>query len=167
MGYEVIYDIGTTFFKGWWVLLAGIVVSIIWATLAIVVRFNGSPRELGFRRIMHWVGLFTTVIVTVVLFLSAYIPYRWVQEQISRRNYFVAIGPVQNLKPGELGKGEVSVESFTVDGHYFSYTDSLLEPGFHQTQGEGGPMRNGIVVKITYVRQGAKNIIAKLEIATP
>ncbi|HEV2162343.1 MAG TPA: hypothetical protein VGR52_08955 [Stellaceae bacterium] len=161
MSYNIVYDASTTF-SGWWILFGGVVLSA--GFIAIIISDYRSRRDIGFRRIAPWFGLFVTITVSPVLFVSAYFPYRNIETQMSRGGYFVAVGPVQNFKPGELGKGDVAVESFTVDGKKFSYSDSLLEPGFHRTQGEGGPLRSGLVVRITYVREGTKNVITKLEV---
>ncbi|MGH9970245.1 MAG: hypothetical protein ACREBG_20950 [Pyrinomonadaceae bacterium] len=52
-------------------------------------------------------------------------------------------------------------ETFVVDGHRFSYSDYDETKGFNRTQSHGGPMREGLQVRITHV----DGSIVKLEIA--
>jgi hypothetical protein len=52
-------------------------------------------------------------------------------------------------------------EHFTVCGVPFSYSDYVVTEGFNRTSSHGGPMREGLWVRITYVG----DIIARLEIA--
>ena len=52
------------------------------------------------------------------------------------------------------------IESFTVSGVPFSYSDYIPEAGFNQTSAHGGPIHQGLPVRIWYV---GKEIV-KLEI---
>jgi hypothetical protein len=53
------------------------------------------------------------------------------------------------------------MESFTVNGHHYRYSDSVVTAGFNNTQPHGGPIREGMTVRITNF--GGQ--IARLEIA--
>jgi hypothetical protein len=63
---------------------------------------------------------------------------------------FIDSGP--NLQPG--------TERFVVGGVPFSYSQFVYSPGFRKTRASGGPLRNGILVRIRYV----DNFIVRLEI---
>jgi hypothetical protein len=52
-------------------------------------------------------------------------------------------------------------ESFEVAGHSYEYSDFEVTQGFNNTQSHGGPMRDGLRVRIADV--GGR--IARLEIA--
>ena len=52
-------------------------------------------------------------------------------------------------------------ESFVVNGHRFAYSEHDETTGFHQTQAQGGPVREGQRVRIAYSGRD----ILKLEIA--
>jgi hypothetical protein len=54
-----------------------------------------------------------------------------------------------------------SEESFTVEGHRFSYSDYIVTSGFHNTASHGGPIREGLHVRVTY----SGNLILRLEVA--
>jgi len=53
-----------------------------------------------------------------------------------------------------------AMESFTVSGVPFSYSDYIPKAGFNQTSSHGGPIHEGLPVRIWYVG----NEIVKLEI---
>jgi hypothetical protein len=52
-------------------------------------------------------------------------------------------------------------ESFVVGGRRFSYSDYSVTPGFNNTRSHGGPIDNGVYVRITH----RGNTILRLEIA--
>jgi hypothetical protein len=53
------------------------------------------------------------------------------------------------------------LESFSVEGVEFRYSDYLINAGFNNTQSQGGPIREGMPVKIWYF----KDQILRLEVA--
>lgn len=76
-------------------------------------------------------------------------------------NYTVVEGTVADFTP-KLKYGQGDVESFRVDGHYYAYTDFRGgRSGFQQTSAVGGPIREGLQVRIHDVA----GEIARLEIA--
>jgi hypothetical protein len=54
-------------------------------------------------------------------------------------------------------------ETFTVGGVRFAYSDYVITGGFNQTQSHGGPIHEGVAVRIHYIP--GPNVIVKLEIA--
>ena len=59
-------------------------------------------------------------------------------------------GPVMDFHPvPSLGKGD---ETFVVNGVKFAYSDYVLTAGFHNTASHGGPIREGLVVRIWHFR---------------
>jgi hypothetical protein len=68
-----------------------------------------------------------------------------------------AVGSVENFQAETMNHKR---ETFTVSGLRFSYSRYIISPGFRQTAAEGGPLRNGVPVRIAYVG----NEILKLEI---
>lgn len=76
----------------------------------------------------------------------------------------VVEGPVTNFRPMLLtGHG---YESFDVDGVGFSYSDFHSTPFFNQTASHGGPVREGLYVRIHYVYSeiGNEPMILRLEV---
>jgi hypothetical protein len=54
-----------------------------------------------------------------------------------------------------------AMESFEVAGHCYSYSDYVVVAGFNNTQSHGGPIRNGLRVRIADI----DGQIARLEVA--
>ena len=62
--------------------------------------------------------------------------------------------------PGEGHKNE----SFKVQGTGFSYSDYSPQAGFNNSSSHGGPIKEGLKVRISYLTENGENEIAKLEI---
>ena len=78
---------------------------------------------------------------------------------------YVVEGDVQEFQPMPAdGNGS---EHFVVDGLRFQYSDSTSSAGFNQTSVNGGPIRDGLRVRIRFVKLGSGPTITKLEIACP
>ena len=73
----------------------------------------------------------------------------------------VVEGRVENFNPAPA-EGHQD-ETFTVKGVPFAYSDYVITGGFNQTQAHGGPIHEGLLVRIHYIPRG--NVIVKLEIA--
>jgi len=71
-------------------------------------------------------------------------------------------GLVENFEPARRGAN--TDESFTVNGVYFSYSDYSISPAFKVSRSQGGPIREGLSVRISYVPRDQNNAILKLEI---
>jgi hypothetical protein len=67
-------------------------------------------------------------------------------------------GAVHDFKPAETYKG---TEQFSVASQTFSYSRVSVQQGFHTMSGDGGPVRNGLCVRILYQR----NDILRIESA--
>jgi hypothetical protein len=82
-------------------------------------------------------------------------------------NVEVVQGYVDDFHPMSPRGGEY--ETFRIHNVKFHYSDFESNPGFNQTSSHGGPIRQGLPVRITYINDldgGLEgNIIVKLEIA--
>lgn len=77
-----------------------------------------------------------------------------------RSNQFMIVqGRVTQFVP--MPYGGHADESFVVSGRRYNYSDYQISAAFNNTQSHGGPMREGLQVRITDV----KGQIARLEIA--
>lgn len=111
------------------------------------------------RKIFSWVFLIVTVTFTIVIFANTYSAYQATVTALDHGQYSVIEGQVTNFVPMPY-EGH-SDESFVVKGHRFSYSDYILTPGFHNTASHGGPIHEGLYVRVTYVG----NLILRLEVA--
>ena len=71
----------------------------------------------------------------------------------------VAEGKVEQFVPRPPERH--AQETFLVNGQYFAYSDTDLTKGFNQTRSHGGPIKEGLQVRIAHVNGS----IVKLEIA--
>jgi hypothetical protein len=78
------------------------------------------------------------------------------------KNYNIAEGVVENFVP--MPYHGHKLESFTVNGTLFEYSDyDLSTGGFRKTKSHGGPIDEGVYIKIYYVSvKGAGNSIIGL-----
>jgi hypothetical protein len=68
----------------------------------------------------------------------------------SSGEYTVVQGKVEHFVPQPYAGH--AYETFTVNGTDFSYTDYKTGAGFHQSRSHGGPITNGVRVRIGHAR---------------
>jgi hypothetical protein len=86
------------------------------------------------------------------------------RRALEKGDYSVVEGAVSDFKPMPYeGHAE---EQFRVNEVHFSYSDYEDSPGFNRTASHGGPIREGMTVRITYsdTCSGGQRCILKLEI---
>jgi hypothetical protein len=93
--------------------------------------------------------------------------YSTLRDALQRGDAQVVEGRVEEFTPMPFnGKAQ---ERFTVCGVPFSYSDSIETGGFNRSSSHGGPIREGLWIRISYVGNTIAyvgNTIARLEIAT-
>ena len=84
---------------------------------------------------------------------------QWSAVSLSRRletgDTTVVSGTVENA-----GGGNWSYECFSVAGHKYCYDDSPASIGFHQTAANGGPIHDGVQVRVTSIG----DVVVRLDI---
>jgi hypothetical protein len=142
---QVIFD-STTSQVGWLLsaspfLLVGalLVLSGLWVAVVNWKRGWG-PRLLG-------IGL--------VLMLLCAVPSRYSYHHWELFSQYLDLGPDQSVEgPVEhylaRQSGEVNFEQFTVNGILLGYGSLGLPKCFHRPAANGGPIREGLPVRITY-----------------
>jgi hypothetical protein len=79
------------------------------------------------------------------------------------KEYQVVEGVIEDFHP--MPHSGHDVESFTVKGVYFEYSDFMLVYGFNNTASHGGPLkRNGQQVRLSYINVNGDNRILKIEL---
>lgn len=119
---------------------------------------TSKNKVLNFRYFSYF-GLIFCLTIGLVGFVITYEKFALYQSAIQQGDASVIEGYVENFAPKtSLSRG--SSESFSVDGVVFSYSGSEFEPGFNQTKVQGGPIENGLHVRIHHI----ENTILRLEI---
>lgn len=87
----------------------------------------------------------------------------WYSTQAEiRKGAPVVEGAVENFHPMPVTGHDQ--EHFTVQGVYFAYSDYSVTSGFNNTSSHGGPIREGLYVRIHYTGSVTRGTIVKLEI---
>ena len=139
---------------------------LLFGALALIPLAVAAPafldRELRLNEYVHAsarrVAPIVAVVMLAVLALEGYEqwPAMALKEHLTSGDVTVVTGTVQDAFNPNWG-----TEGFSVEGHSYSYQDSPYYVGFHQTAMNGGPIRNGLQVRVSSIG----NVIVRLEIA--
>ena len=162
MEYTVVFDIASAGYRTWALAAFGLPFVLIGALMLKFYKYlPGWPvKSLRFKKGVAICCLGFCVIWTSVAFFTTYSQYRSLITALERGAYQTAQGVVTDFVP--MDNSGHSYESFTVDGKTFEYSDYVVTAGFNRTQSQGGPIRDGLKVRITYV----DNVIIRLEVAS-
>jgi hypothetical protein len=157
--YHVVFDVARTGVASWW--LASIVAVIVGVmTFDTVAYFltRASNRPYGDLKAGRWQS--TTVVISA---FASLIPIAMVYAMHARHAGLVAAeeshastveGIVSQFK--SLPK----LERFCVSGSCFAYSDYILDGGFNNMRSHGGPIHEGVRVRVKHVN----GVIVRLEI---
>ena len=149
--YEIVYEYSPT----WWpgaLVASGAILGIAVATRV----------PAGWFRWLAWSWAVFFLYLTATL-LSMYLRDAGVvKEAIARGAVIEVEGKVNGFIPAPY-EGHQD-ESFVVNGIPFSYSEYVNRGGFHRTAAHGGPIREGLEVRIHYFPEYANNRILRLEV---
>ena len=142
-------------YRNWWFPAFGLIFVVIGSVL---FRFR---RELPHRtpKFFPYFFLGFALFWTVVALIGTAAGHFGLSAALREGRCEVVEGLVTQFQPMPAsGKGK---ESFVVSGKRFEYSDFIVSPGFNHTTYRGGPMREGLSVRIHH----AGDDIARLEVA--
>jgi hypothetical protein len=161
MEYQTIFDVTTAGYRNWDFSAFGIPFVAIGALL--VTKRRSLPGWWGDRprasSAFAYFFLVFSLLWTLIAFVSTYSDYSSLAQAVKSNSATVTEGIVHDFKPMPV-TGH-SMERFCVSDRCFSYSDFNVTAGFNNTSSHGGPIREGLVVRVTHVRGS----IAKLEVA--
>lgn len=109
----------------------------------IFLRFRHSwPRMV---KILPILALISLIGVTVKKSVSSS-EYNRLRKVVINKKHIVTEGIVENFIPQD----DFNPESFSVNGKIFSYSDDKTNSAFNEVSSQGGPIKNGIDVRIFY-----------------
>jgi len=151
MDYETVFDVLDAGYRYWWFPAGGAVFVALGLALPRLIRagvFRRSPpfMEKWFPRVFLSFSIIWTTIA-LVLSLADYLGS--VAAMKNGRTQFVE-GKVTDFVP--MPYGGHAEESFSVQSQRFSYSDFGLTSGFNSTSSHGGPIREGLEVRIWHLR---------------
>lgn len=154
MEYTVIFDVSQSGYRNWWFPACGLIFVVIGSAL-FRFRHQLTPDTPKLSYFFLGFGIFWTIVTFAVTAGD----YSSLASALREGRCEVITGEVTQFRtmPGS----EHYTERFAVDGHHFKYSDSIVSPGFNNTSSHGGPIREGLKVRIHH----AGNDIARLEVA--
>ena len=147
------FDIAEAGYKSWYFPALGLVLAAGSGVLLLLRRSIPGP----WTKSAQW-GLAFALAWTVFTFGLTYYEYWSLSSARDGGRAKVVEGVVSNFSP--MPASGHADERFCVDRSCFEYSDFSVSPGFNNTSSHGGPIREGLPVRITYVG-GA---ILKLEV---
>jgi hypothetical protein len=108
---------------------------------------------------LRWFCLASATVTALLIFLVCsriYLPEFTALHEYRNGNFSVVEGYVTDFQP--LPSGGHGLECFTVSIQRFCYSDFHGAPGFNRTSLYGGPMRAGLLVRISHHDQAILKI---------
>lgn len=159
--YVVAFDLAREGYTTWRLAIAPAVFGIAMATLAFqsgsFLSVRGRPGP-GFYRTLAGMAAVALFGISVSSVAETWTDYKRLVDALRNGRFRVVEGPVTNFIPG--GPGGHGSESFRVDSASFAYDAATTTSAFHRTRPYGGPVRDGLRVRIWEV-DGA---IVRLEV---
>jgi hypothetical protein len=158
MNYRVVYDIATSGY-GESELWPGIIAMLV-APLVILVGVVGRQMRIHGARTLIPSGVFAAVwgVCWAGIAFSRHLDG---VRKLERGEVAVVQGVVTDFRPQP--HGEHKSEQFTVGGKTFHYSEYHMGPGFRVPHERGGPIADGISVRIHFSGED----ILRLELAEP
>lgn len=160
MQYKTVFDIADAGYKAWTFPAFGLIfVAIGVALVGYRLRMARDPRGDSTRgRVFPFLYLGFALVWTIVSFVSTYREYLSL-ERAAKSDVRVVQGVVSSFSP--MPYTGHAMERFCVSEVCFAYSDFVVTSGFNNTTSHGGPIREGLPVRVTY----AGGSIVKLEVA--
>lgn len=166
MEYRVVFDIAEAGYKSWSFAAYGLIFVAVGAGLALAGdRWPGllgnnwwanHPRmRKGFLKFF----LVFAILWTVLSFSGTFFEYWSLKSAWDSGEANVAEGMVTNFIP--MPATDHGMEKFCVNNACFEYSDYVITAGFNNTASHGGPIKEGLPVRVMYVG----STIVKLELA--
>ena len=155
MEYTTVFDVGQSGYRQWSFPAHGLLFVVVGAGLVLFRRRLRSRMPSFFPFVFLGFALFWTFIA----FVSTSGGYSALSSALREDRCSVVEGVVSDFHPMPYTGHQM--EWFVVDGRRFEYSDYVIVPGFNNTASHGGPIRQGLQVRVHYVG----NNIARLEVA--
>jgi len=147
--YEVVFDINTVGYRAWWFPA----VILVFAIVAVLVVRTVPPRPgvvmTPFLRAVPHLVSGMAVLITIFSFVLTYRELARLHDVLASGRAQVVEGRVTDFTP--MDDFVHKTESFRVGDRWFAYSDAIETGGFNTSSTHGGPIREGLRVRVTYV----------------
>jgi hypothetical protein len=161
MNYQTVFDLSSAGFRFWPGPAIGVLLLLAGGGL---IAFSARMPRLSSRFLHHAFPLVFfgfAAIWTSVTTVSIFREYREISTALKENRLQQVEGTVTDFRP--MPYTAHTMEHFCVRNVCFAYSDYVHTFGFHNTMSYGGPIRNGLGVRVAYVG----NIIVRLDVAVP
>jgi hypothetical protein len=144
------------------VLSGGFPCGLVFAAIGGVIAWlGGSKKSWRERRLFGYGMIGFACLWSGVMFSSTFSEYVRVRSAYRRSQFKVVEGRVTDFRPMPY-EGHQD-ECFSVQSQTFCYSDYEVTAGFNNSASHGGPIRDGLPVRVSYVG----NTIVRLEVSNP
>jgi len=161
MNYQTVFDITTSGYKSWSFPGHGLIFIVIGFFL--FLARNNLPgwwgRHPKASKIFACFYFCFALIWTITSFFATYGEYCSLSSAVKDGRAQVIEGMASNFKP--MPASGHAIEHFCVENKCFGYSDYVISGGFNNTSANGGPIKEGLPVKVTFFG----NAIVKLEVS--
>jgi len=145
-GYRTVFDVEQSGYRHWGFAASGLVFVAVGFAMPALFRLGIIPKSPAWMQ--KWlprvfVGFAT--LWTAAAFVGTFVDYRKAVNALHSGQAKVVEGRVDHY-----AQVANKSESFEVNGVKFWYSDGVLIAGFNHTAVEGGPIRQGLPVRISY-----------------
>src|SRR5215813_9594339 len=155
---SLVYDLLLSGYDTWRFPLVGVITGAALALMYVVFRAIRVPISRGFK-ITFVLQMILALAWTIAGLIWSYDEYAELARRYRRGDFIEVSGKVENFDQG-LSPARPGDERFTVNGVTFFYSQNMVSAGFRKTHNSGGPLRDGMTVKIRYIGSS----IVRLEI---
>jgi len=145
-------------YRDWWFPAFGLIFVAVGILMPKLIDAGVLPCKPGMRAWFPKLFLGFALFWTAIAFLGTFSGFLKGREALLSGQAEYVEGVVQDFVPMPY-QGHAT-ESFTVKGIRFAYSDYIVTSGFNNTASHGGPIRQGLYVRIWY----SGNDILKLQI---
>lgn len=159
MHYQTVFDISESGYKSASVPAFGLIFGALGAFMLAWHRRQPQGAQRRRNMIRALLLMLFALLWTAVAFGSTYRQYLALLQARGSGSYSVVEGPVTDFQP--MPAGGHALERFCVRERCFRYSGNGASAGFNDSRARGGPIREGLPVRVTY----AGGAIIKLEVA--
>jgi hypothetical protein len=159
--YATVFDVTQSGYRQWSFAAFGLIFVAVGLALPTLIRigiFRKPPAWMQKWFPRFFLGF--AIIWTLTSFAATYADYRAAVNAMRSDRAQVIEGVITDFRP--MPYTGHAMESFVVRGVRFEYSDYVITAGFNNTSSHGGPIREGLPVKIWH----RGNEILRLDIAT-
>lgn len=157
MEYDIIFDISREYNMPKVVVFSVVIIFVLVLSF-LYLHFKDNQSKNRSKKIALFIVILVTSFIGINSLIRSYEKYNEYRNILKNGGFLVIEGEVKDFIP-EPYDGHSNNESFTVSGIKFEYSYFIQTPGFHTTRSHGGPIKEGLYVRIYY----DGNTILKLE----